>query len=41
MDARMGFKAIGIVLMCTGIHYLPQFLGLLVLGCGMGFTFLP
>ena len=34
--------AIGIVLVCVGIHYgLGAVLPLIVFGCGLGFMFLP
>lgn len=35
-------KAIGIVLVCTGIHFgLSGLLPLIVFGAGLGFLFLP
>ena len=35
-------KSVGIVLVCTGLHYqLSWPLGLLVFGAGLGFLFLP
>lgn len=42
MNTSTVLKAIGIVLVCVGIHYgLGGILPLIVLGAGLGFMFLP
>lgn len=38
---KLALRIVGIVLICVGIHFLAQILGLVILGCGMGFLFLP
>jgi hypothetical protein len=41
MNASMILKVVGIVLVCTGIHFgLGGLLPLIVFGCGLGFLFL-
>lgn len=42
MNTSTVLKAIGIILVCVGIHFgLPNLLPLIVFGCGLGFMFLP
>ncbi len=42
MNTSTILKAVGIVLVCTGIHFgLGGLLPLIVFGAGLGFIFLP
>lgn len=42
MNTSQILRAIGIILVCVGIHFgLGQLLPLIVFGCGLGFIFLP
>ena len=42
MNASTVTKAVGIVLVCVGIHFgISGLLPLIVFGCGLGFIFLP
>lgn len=42
MSTNTVLKAVGIVLVCVGIHFgLGSLLPLIVFGCGLGFLFLP
>lgn len=42
MNTSQVLKVVGIVLVCTGIHFgLGALLPLIVFGCGLGFIFLP
>lgn len=41
MDTKMALRIVGILLVCTGIHFgLGGLLPLIVFGCGLGFLFL-
>ncbi len=42
MNTSIIQKAVGILLVCTGIHFgLGNILALIVFGAGLGFLFLP
>lgn len=42
MNTPTILKAVGIILVCVGIHFgLASLLPLIVFGCGLGFIFLP
>lgn len=41
MEIKIALRAIGIVLVCVGIHFgLGTLAGLIIFGCGLGFMFL-
>lgn len=42
MSVNTVLKVVGIILVCTGIHFgLSALLPLIVFGCGLGFILLP